>query len=88
MGEYRILLWENLKCEICRKRRVVERNGRKLGTRGATMHICRALLMPDSLSLVWGHSVHFAKFPIPRFFETVLLQQFSSDFNQTSYEVS
>ena len=24
-------------------------------------------LMPDSLSLVWGHSAHFAKFPILQF---------------------
>ena len=31
------------------------------------VHIGRVLLMPDSLSLVWGHSVHFAKFPILRF---------------------
>ncbi len=23
--------------------------------------------MPDSLSLVWGHSVHFAKFPVLQF---------------------
>ncbi len=34
---------------------------------GAIVHICRVLLMPDSLSLVWSHSVHFAKFPILRF---------------------
>ncbi len=25
--------------------------------------------MPDSLSLVWGHLVHFAKFPILQFFK-------------------
>ena len=25
------------------------------------------LLMPDSLSLVWGHSLHFVKFPIFQF---------------------
>ncbi len=56
----------NLKCGISRKRLIVERNGRKFGTRCTTVHIpvCRELLMPDSLSLVWGHSVHFAKFPI------------------------
>ncbi len=43
---------------------------------------------PNTLDwLVWGHSVHFAKF---RFHEvgTLLLQQFSSDINQTSYKVS
>ncbi len=53
-----------LKCEISEKRPIVERNGRKIGTRGTTVHKCRVLLMPDSLSLVWGHSVHFAKLPI------------------------
>ncbi len=56
-----------LKCEISHKRLIVERNGRKFGTRGTTVHIGRVLLMPDSLSLVWGHSVHFAKFPLLRF---------------------
>ncbi len=33
-------------------------------------YICRLLLMPDSLNLVWGHSVHFAKFPIFTIFKT------------------
>ncbi len=57
----------NLKCGISQKRLIVERNGRKFGARGTTVHICRVLLMPNSLSLVWGHSVHFAKFPMLRF---------------------
>ncbi len=57
----------NLKCGISPKRLIVERNRRKFGTQGTTVHICRVLLMPDSWSLVWGHSVHFAKFPVPRF---------------------
>ena len=57
----------NLKCRISQKRLIIERNGRKFGTRGTTLHICRILLMPDPLSLVWHHSVHFAKFPIPWF---------------------
>ncbi len=39
-------------------------------------------LMPDSLSLVCGHSVHIAKFPLLRF-SKLFLSQFSSDFNQT-----
>ena len=39
----------------------------KFGTRGPTVHICKVLLMPDSLSLVWGHLVHFAKFPSLQF---------------------
>ncbi len=28
---------------------------------------CRVLFMPDCLSLVWGHSVHFAEFPTLQF---------------------
>ncbi len=52
----------NLKCEISQERLIVERNGRKFGTWITTVHVCRAVLMPDTLSLVWGHSVHFAKF--------------------------
>ncbi len=44
----------NLNCGISRKRLVVERNGRKFGTLGTTVHICEVLLMPDPLSLVWG----------------------------------
>ena len=54
----------NLKCGIFQKRLIIERNGQKFGTWGTTVHICRVLLMPDSLSFVWGHSVHFATFPI------------------------
>ncbi len=43
-----------------------------------TVHICRLPLMPDCFSLlVWGHSVHFAKFPILHFFKALLLSQFS-----------
>ena len=36
-------------------------------TRGPMVYICRVLFMLNCLSLVWGHSVHFAKFPILRF---------------------
>ncbi len=32
--------------------------------------------MPDFLSLVWGHSVHFAKFPILRFPKRYLSNNF------------
>ncbi len=56
----------NLKCGISQKRLIVERNERKFGTRDTTVHMCRVLLMLNSLSLVWGHSVHFAKFPMLR----------------------
>ncbi len=51
-----------LKCAISWKQLIVERNGRKF----TTGRICRIILMPECLSLVWGHSVHFAKFPILR----------------------
>ncbi len=37
--------------------------------------------MPDSFSLVWGHSVHVAKFPILPFL-TFCLYQFSSDLSK------
>ena len=42
-------------------------------------HIWKVPLMPNSLSLVWDHSVHFAKFPILQFLKTLHLSQFSSD---------
>ena len=64
------------KCEIPWKRLIIERNGRKFGTRASTVHICRVLLMPDSLSLVRGHLVHFAKFPILRFSKRCLSNNF------------
>ena len=41
-----------LKCAIYRKRQIVEQNGQKFGTQGTKVHICRALFMPDCLSLV------------------------------------
>ncbi len=65
----------NLKCGISQKRLIVERNVRKFGPRGTTVYICRILLMPDSLSLVWGHSVHFAKIFDSTIFETILFRQ-------------
>ncbi len=34
---------------------------------GTTVYICRVLLMPESLSLVWVHSVQFVKLPSLRF---------------------
>ncbi len=54
------------------KRPIVEGNGRKFGTRGTTVHMCRILLMPGTfnarfLEFGWGHSVHFAKFSMLRF---------------------
>ena len=51
--------WENLKCGISRKQLIIDQNGRKFGTQGSVVHIWKVLLMPNSFSLVWGHSVHF-----------------------------
>ncbi len=73
--------WENLNCGISRKQLIVERNGQKFGICGTTVYIGKVLLMPDSLSLVWGHFDSMI-------FETLLLQQFSSDFKQTSHKAS
>ena len=39
----------------------------KFGTRGTTVHIGRVLFMACCLGLVWGHSVHFANFPVLQF---------------------
>ncbi len=49
-------MWNISKTADCRAKQTC-------GTRGTTVHIYAVLLMPDSLSLVWGHSVHFAKLP-------------------------
>ena len=37
------------------------------GTRGPMFSICRVLFLSDSLSSVWDHSEHFAKFSMLRF---------------------
>ena len=76
-----------LKCAISQKRLIVERNGRQFGTRSTTVHILRVLLMPNSLSLVWGHSVHFEKFTIPRFSKHYSFNSFHQISNklQTKY---
>ena len=80
--------WENPK--MCNILKTADRRAKrtKFGTRGTIVHTCRELLMPDSLSLVWGHSVHFAKFSDLMIFETLLFQQFLSDSNHTSHKVS
>ncbi len=66
----------NLKCVISRKRLIVERNGEKIGTQSPTVHICRVLLMADSLSLILGKSVPFANFPILQFSKHYSLPNF------------
>ena len=80
LWHFEILTWESMgkpKMWLISKTVIIEWNGRKFGTQGTTVHILKVLLVPDSLSLVWGHSVHFAKFPILRFL-TLPLSQFSS----------
>ena len=69
LWHFEILTWKSVgkcKCAISWKELIVEQNGWKFGTQGTTVHICRVLLMPDSFILVWGHSVHSAKFPMLR----------------------
>ena len=44
--------------------RIEERMKTHLGLRVTTVHIGRVLFMPDSFSLVCGHSVHLEKFPM------------------------
>ncbi len=71
LWHFEILTWESMEKPkmwiLSQKRLIVERNGQNFGTRCTTVHICRILLMPDSLSLVWGHSMHFANCSSPNF---------------------
>ncbi len=76
---------EKPKCGLSRKWLIVERYGQRVGIRDPTVHVCRVLSMADSLSLIWDHSVHFAKFPSLQFSTRT---QFSSIFIQTLYKVS
>ncbi len=39
----------------------------KFGTRGPRYYVCRVRYMSDSLSSVWGRSVHIATFLMLRF---------------------
>ncbi len=77
--------WENPKMWNILKMADRGAKGWKFGTQGTTVHICRVFLMRDSLSLVWGHLVHFATFLILRFSKlaTSTPLPISSDFNQT-----
>ncbi len=68
---FEILTWESMqKTKIWNISKTADRRAKrlKIGDSGYyTVHIWRLLLMPGSLTLVWGHSVHFAKFPILQF---------------------
>ena len=75
----------NLKCGMSQKRLIVERNGRKFGTRDPTVHICRPLLMPDDWFGVIRCTLQISD---STNFETLLLKQSSTDFNKTSHKVS
>ncbi len=76
-------------CNIL-NRLIVERNGRKSGTRGTTVHIGSVLLMPDS-SLAWFGVIRctLAKFPILQLFfkNSAPLPNFIQ-FIQTLYSIS
>ena len=87
-----IVTWESMAKNITWniwKRLIVEQNGQKFGTRDPTVHIRRVLLMPHSMYEFGLGSFcalcHISDFTV---FEALLLQQFSSNFNQTSYKVS
>ena len=67
-----------LKCAISWKQLIIEQNGRKFGTQGTTVDLCRVLFMPESLSLVWGHLVHFVKFAMLRFSKGYCCHSFHS----------
>ncbi len=65
VGHFEILTLEsmgNLKCGLSQKWLIVEPHGRKFETWGTAVHISRLLVMLDSLSLVWGHSVQISNF--------------------------
>ncbi len=67
LWHFEILTWESTENpKMCNILKIVDRTAKrtKFGTRGTIVHICRVLLMTDSLSLVWSLSVHFAKFSI------------------------
>ncbi len=87
------LTWEsikNLQCGISRKRLIVERNGRKVGTRPTRVHKCRVLLMPNCFSFDLGLFGALCTCKILNFmiFKTILLPQFLSNFTQPLYKVS
>ncbi len=56
-----------MKCAISWKWLTIEQNGWKFGTSGPRNSLCRVIFGSGHLSSVWGHSVHFAKFPMLRF---------------------
>ncbi len=55
-----------MKCAIPWKWPTMERNGWKFGTRSLRNSLCRVLFRSGHSSSLWGHSVHFAKFPMLR----------------------
>ena len=84
-------MWNILKTADDRAKRT------KFGTRDPTMHICSVLLIPNNahtymrrtfdarwLEFGLGSFGELCKISDSTIFETLLLQQFSSEFNQTS----
>ncbi len=76
----------NLKCGISQKRLIVERNGQKVGTQGTTVHVCRVLLMPDSLFGMGSFSA-LCKIPIPRLWKHYSFNSFHQISTKLHYEV-
>ena len=79
--------WENLKMLNILKTADHRAKGIQMWDSSYELHIYRVLFMSDSLISVWGHSVHFSKFPMLRFSKGYC-SQFSSYFNQTLWKVS
>ncbi len=52
-------MWNIWKTANRRAKRIkISDSGRGVGVGGTTVQICRVLLMPDCISLVWGHWGH------------------------------
>ena len=61
------LVWRDLPGSLRSEQQCLCNNNSNNNMQFLTVHLGRVLLMSDFLILVWGHSVHFAKFPMLRF---------------------
>ncbi len=78
----------NLNCVISQKWLIVERNGRKIWDSGYYSAHMYGTFYARYLEFALGSFGAFCKISESTIFETLLLQHFSLDFNQTSYKVS
>ena len=83
LWHFELLTWESRENpKMCNtvpwKRLIVEWNGLKFGTLGPGNCIYRVLVISDSLSSVWGHSVHFVKYLRWRFSKSYCPHSFHS----------